>query len=282
MLVAVDCHGPWLTNGWAGRVGRQHTRGWHGPSSSSRDRWTVLSSSFTGYLQPHDAVLDHHGGLIIIIPVVVSNRLLTEPTTIIYDSQSQRRTSTTNHRTEREGSQDEDNNTFPMVVNHKTSEISSNPSREKTQHATGYFDQTTTKTEDLKKHREIHPANDDLYDPVCNSLIVEHRHKSIVWSNDNSRTLPNCLDRNFDADTRCAIAGFVRHRELARRKRQQRESYKSQTITTNQTQGFAIWSATPDIITSSSTSNATTPVIHQLVAYLDQYGMFTFYFTFRK
>ncbi|KAL4121895.1 hypothetical protein QTP88_014315 [Uroleucon formosanum] len=133
------------------------------------------------------------------------------------------------------GSQDEDNNTFPMFVTHKTSEISSNPSREKTKHATGYFDQTTTKAEDPKKHREIHLANDDRYDPVCNSHRASPQIDRLV-----KRQFQNIADRNFDVDTRCATARFVRHRELAWRNGQQGGSCKTQTITTNQTRGFTI------------------------------------------
>ncbi|KAL4135833.1 hypothetical protein QTP88_007420 [Uroleucon formosanum] len=153
------------------------------------------------------------------------------------------------------GSQDEENNHLPYDCNPQNFGDIIKSSREKTQHATGYFDQTTTKTEDPKKHREIHPANNDRYDPVCNSL--EHRRKSIVRCDDDAdsdsrhtsaptserRSIrsQNGLDRNFDADTRCATARFVRHRELARRKGQQRGSYMTQTIITNQTQGFALW-----------------------------------------
>ena len=116
--------------------------------------------------------------------------------------------------TDRE-SQDEDNNTFPIVVTQKTSEISSITSREKTQHATeewmcllvgtdsstqtskiqhkavhtfissSTFKQATTKTEDPKKPQVPRDQRTTTGTIPCATLI-EHRHKTIVRSNDDA------------------------------------------------------------------------------------------------
>lgn len=211
-------------------------------------------------------------------------------------------------------SQDEDNNTFPIVVTQKTSEISSITSRKKTQHATGEwmcllvgtdsstqtskiqhkkthifissstFKQATTKTEDSKKPQVPRDQRTTTGTIPCATLI-EHRHKTIARSNDDADSdscsrrssaptserrpiydpvycrLPNIsiprnylggnlslystsengLDRNSDADTRCATERFERHRYLARWSEQQRRACEIRTVATNQTLGLIIW-----------------------------------------